>query len=211
MPAKKTKKQAVKKNTSNLDFQKLIQTSNSYKSLIYGIITVVVLFVVIVLGMRTLSQNQQGDINEGAEISEEMIDNTYTVVEGDTLWSIAEKEYGDGFKWTEIAKENNITNGAIEKGAKLRLPKIARKSETLVVTPKVTQPITKTPTQQQTPTQPTQPKIVGTSYKVVEGDNLWDISVRAYGDGYKWVELARLNNLTNPDLIYVGNVIKLSR
>lgn len=226
MATKKTKKTAKttsRRSGSALDFQRLIQTSNSYKSLIYGIITVVVLFVVIVLGIRTISQNQQGDINEGAEVTQEQTGDTYTVVEGDTLWSIAETQYGDGFKWTEIAKANNIpTNGAIEKGAKLKLPAIAQISPAQTAAPTAMQPtVTAQPSQPvsiMAPTavpQPTitstQPKITGGSYKVVEGDTLWDISIRAYGDGYRWVELARVNNLVNPDLIFVGTNLRLPR
>ena len=35
---------------------------------------------------------------------------TYTVVKGDTLWSIAEKTYGTGYKWAEIARANKLAN-----------------------------------------------------------------------------------------------------
>jgi nucleoid-associated protein YgaU len=34
----------------------------------------------------------------------------YTVVSGDTLWSIAVKTYNDGYKWTEIATTNHLTH-----------------------------------------------------------------------------------------------------
>jgi nucleoid-associated protein YgaU len=34
---------------------------------------------------------------------------TYTVRAGDTLWSIAVKVFGDGERWTELAKLNNLT------------------------------------------------------------------------------------------------------
>lgn len=54
-------------------------------------------------------------------------------------------------------------------------------------------------------------KILGTSYTVVSGDYLWAIAERAYGDGYKWVEIARANKLPNPDLIYPGTKITLPR
>ena len=54
-------------------------------------------------------------------------------------------------------------------------------------------------------------RIVEETYTVVEGDSLWDIAVRSYGDGYQWVKIAKANNLANPDLIYPGNVFKIPR
>jgi len=53
--------------------------------------------------------------------------------------------------------------------------------------------------------------ISGATYEVVRGDNLWKIAVRAYGDGYRWVEIARENKLTNPNLIHTGNILILPR
>ncbi|OGH16811.1 MAG: hypothetical protein A3C30_00030 [Candidatus Levybacteria bacterium RIFCSPHIGHO2_02_FULL_40_18] len=126
------------------------------------------------------------------EAGETTAERVYEVKEGDNLWTIAEREYKDGYKWTEIAKANNITNpDVIEKGMKLNLPEIAvaePKGELTAGT-----------------------KITGNTYKVVEDDNLWDIAVRAYGDGYKWVDVAKANSLTNPDLIHQGNQLKLPR
>lgn len=47
----------------------------------------------------------------------------YTVVKGDTLWAIAKKYYGDGNKYPEIAKANNISNAnIISVGQKLLIP-----------------------------------------------------------------------------------------
>jgi nucleoid-associated protein YgaU len=45
----------------------------------------------------------------------------------------------------------------------------------------------------------------------VKGDSLWKIAVRAYGDGYKWVSIAKANKLVNPNLIHSGNVLTLPR
>lgn len=45
------------------------------------------------------------------------------------------------------------------------------------------------------------------THTVVWGDTLWDIAIR-YGTTYQ--ELARINNIPNPNLIYVGQVIKIS-
>ncbi|MFI5265695.1 MAG: LysM peptidoglycan-binding domain-containing protein [Candidatus Levyibacteriota bacterium] len=54
-------------------------------------------------------------------------------------------------------------------------------------------------------------KITGKTYTVKAGDDLWNIAVRAYGDGYKWVDIARVNNLSNPNLIFSDNVLVIPR
>jgi 5'-nucleotidase len=47
----------------------------------------------------------------------------YMVVKGDSLWKIAEATYGDGEKWTEIAKLNSLRHpNIIQIGAELELP-----------------------------------------------------------------------------------------
>lgn len=233
MPTKKTTKKAKESGFGSFDLQKMVQSTDSYKSLIYGIVTVVVLFIVIALGIRTLQQNK-AQIDEEAlstqRTTDERAGNQYTVVEGDTLWSIAEKEYNDGFKWTEIAKANNLTEASvIEEGKKLTIPEVKADSQKVAMNPTesvsptaMTSPTVKisptnTPAATLSPTKAMQgeqkmqvgSKISGKSYKIVEGDNLWDISIRAFGDGYRWVEIARLNNLSNPDLIFPGTTLNL--
>lgn len=50
--------------------------------------------------------------------------NTYTVVKGDNLWTIAVRAYQDGYKWSEIAKANKIANpNIIHPGNVLTLPR----------------------------------------------------------------------------------------
>jgi nucleoid-associated protein YgaU len=46
-------------------------------------------------------------------------------------------------------------------------------------------------------------------YTVVKGDSLWAISVKRYGNGYRWVEIARMNNLKNPNVIHPGNTLMM--
>ncbi len=47
----------------------------------------------------------------------------YTVAKGDTLWGIAKKFYGNGSRYQEIAKANNIANAnVIHVGQKLLIP-----------------------------------------------------------------------------------------
>ncbi|GEM_PF-756264 len=146
-------------------------------------------------------------------------DKTYTVVAGDTLWGISEKMYKTGYSWSLIAKANNLTNpGLISSGTKLTIPAAESKNGTKQIaqtnsntqikpTPSIA-PSSNTQNQQQAPNQA---KIVGNSYTVQRGDYLWEIAIRAYDDGYRWVEIARANNLVNPDIIHSGNVLKLPR
>ncbi|WP_019346069.1 LysM peptidoglycan-binding domain-containing protein, partial [Mycolicibacterium conceptionense] len=48
---------------------------------------------------------------------------TYTVVSGDTLWAIAERFYGDGNKYQQIADASGIANpDLIHPGQVLTIP-----------------------------------------------------------------------------------------
>lgn len=53
--------------------------------------------------------------------------------------------------------------------------------------------------------------ITGDKYTVETGDTLWDIAQRAYGDPFKWTEIAKANNLANPNLIHRGNEFIIPR
>lgn len=51
---------------------------------------------------------------------------------------------------------------------------------------------------------------MATTYTVKKGDTLWAIAKEYLGSGTKYQELAKWNNISNPNLIYVGQVLKLS-
>ena len=129
------------------------------------------------LKIEELSQS-----NEGNLAADEV-----KVVVNDSLWKIAEREYGDGFKWVEIASLNNIKNpDKIEKGQILKLPqidKVVAKSE----------------------------EKEDRDYKVVRGDSLWKIAVREYGDGYQWIKIWTDNKdkLNSPDQLEIGMNLRL--
>lgn len=127
----------------------------------------------------------------------------YTVESGEGLWQIAEKVYHNGYQWVVIARANNLQNPElIFKGDKLIIPTI-----TAIPTPQIAQKPTLSP-----PAPAQQPEsIKSKTYTVQKGDDLWNIAVRAYGDGYRWVDIARANNLANPGLIFSGNVLQLPR
>lgn len=51
----------------------------------------------------------------------------------------------------------------------------------------------------------------GTTHTVVAGDTLWGISSRYLGDGARYMEIYNINTdtISNPNLIYVGQVLKI--
>lgn len=56
------------------------------------------------------------------------------------------------------------------------------------------------------PTTKTPPK----THTVVLGDTLWALCKRYIGNGSRYPEIAKLNKIPNPDLIYPGQVIKFA-
>lgn len=53
-------------------------------------------------------------------------------------------------------------------------------------------------------------KITPKTYKVKEGDTLWGIAKREFGDGERYKDIAELNKISNPDLIQIGQELRLS-
>jgi nucleoid-associated protein YgaU len=49
------------------------------------------------------------------------------------------------------------------------------------------------------------------NYTVLSGDSLWKIAVKMYNDGYQWVKIANENNISNPDKIEKGQILKISK
>lgn len=202
MPKKKIKPQKSNKEVS-FRVSKVLGQKNwpeSYTSLVLGLIVVVVVAILVVSFFKSrqsmeVSSDKTQRNAELQELTQEENNSVYTVVEGDNLWTISEKFYQTGYKWVDIAKMNNLSNpDVIEKGVKLKIPKIEQQKK--IVEPVVAQPNT----------------ISGTTYTVKQSEFLWDIAVRAYGDGYKWLEIANVNNISNPDyIIFTGDVLKIPR
>ena len=62
-----------------------------------------------------------GSSNEGSPNSSD--ENTYTVVEGDSFWLIAQKVYGNGAEYKKILEANHLTeNSPIRPGETLKIP-----------------------------------------------------------------------------------------
>jgi nucleoid-associated protein YgaU len=50
---------------------------------------------------------------------------------------------------------------------------------------------------------------VPSTYTVVAGDCLWTIAAKELGNPYKWPQLAAANHLSDPNLVYPGQVLQL--
>jgi LysM domain len=59
------------------------------------------------------------------------------------------------------------------------------------------------------PPPPPPPPPAPRTYTVVSGDTLWAISERFYGDGSKYQVIADASGVSNPDLIYPGQVLTI--
>ncbi len=171
---------------------KSLKLNESNISMVLGALVVVVVGVLVINYLRESKVGSpSSEISKTGEVSTK-----HVVAEGESLWSISEKYYSDGYKWVELAQANNIQNaGYIEVGQELTIPNLGTE---------VTADSVKTTTV-------SKESITGATYEVVKGDNLWEIAVRAYGDGYRWSEIARENNLGNPNLIHSGNILILPR
>lgn len=166
-------------------FLKTLKLNESSISMILGALVIVIVGILVVNYLK-----DRGFLpNEGGVATNESSVLTHQITEGETLWAISEKYYGDGYKWAAIAEANSLGNAdQIEVGQSLSLPEEGSLQGEKVVN-----------------------SITGTTYTAEKGDHLWGIAVRAYGDGYKWVEIARANNLRNPNLLFVGTVLTLPR
>lgn len=60
-----------------------------------------------------------------------------------------------------------------------------------------------------TPTPPKPKPNPQRTYTVKAGDSLWRIAQTQLGNGNRWQEIARLNNIPDPFIIHRGNVLKL--
>ncbi|MBI3109454.1 LysM peptidoglycan-binding domain-containing protein [Candidatus Daviesbacteria bacterium] len=178
------------------------QSNQSKLSMVLGALIILVAGVLIFnyfnKGKEDLGPAQQ-TTKEEADVTPENLPGQYTVKEGDTLFTVAEKYYQDGYKYNEIVKENRLTDeNAIEVGQVLQIPKLEVVAEVGEGTGGGNTTIWG-------------PRIEGDSYTVVEGDWLSTIAARAYGDIMAYPKLAAANDIQNPDLILPGQVLKIPR
>lgn len=228
-----------------------LQHNQSYLNLILGGLIVIVLGVLVynyfnrpnndinTAEQMTSEETQTGDVAKGS------LPGKYTIKQGDTLFTIAQNYYDDGYKYTEIVKANGMANeNQIEVGQEITIPKIESTEAEASTEPSMSpsamaadsvepsasaQPsIQASATPAAMETNQVEPgekgavggavnqtiwgeKITGNTYTVQPGDWLSKIAGRAYGDVMAYQKIAQANNISNPDTIEVGTVLKLPR
>ena len=181
---------------------KTIETPKSAEeivSMFLGLVIVMVVFGLVInffqkrrgsISVPGLESSISGTETEGSFDAEMESGDVYVVQKGDSLWKIASNRYNSGYKWTEIARENDLNSpGLLVVGQELKLPVVeAEKVEV-------------------------EAAIEGGEYVVERGDCLWDVAVRAYGDGYAWTRIWQANGnvLNSSDLLEIGMVLAIPR
>ncbi|MNR94730.1 N-acetylmuramoyl-L-alanine amidase sle1 precursor [compost metagenome] len=125
---------------------------------------------------------------------------TVTVQSGDSLSAIAARTLGNGERWREIFDLNRdqlSDPNLIHPGQVLKLPGGANASASPAAPPPAPKPAPK-PAPAPTVT-------------VQSGDSLSAIAIRTLGNGDRWREIYDLNRdqLSNPNVIHAGQVLKL--
>lgn len=176
--------------------KKKFNNPDSIVSLFLGVAVVIVIGVMIfnyARGKQATEVTNQEQMKAGQNATGSANSTSHTVVAGETLWSIAVNTIGSGYNWVDIQTANKITDpDTITVGQQLTIPKVAKREPGQIASAQVE---TKRP--------------ADGKYTVQKGDSLWNISVTVYGTGFRWTEIAQANNLSNPDIIFTGNVLTL--
>lgn len=157
----------------------------------------------------------------------------YTVENGDTLRSIAQKIFGDPEKYRGIMELNNLTNPRVYAGQTIRIPESMdsnviiyriRRGDTLWSISKrflgkgerygEIMTLNGLTSDMIYPGQivkiAVDGKVSPETYVVKPGDTLWRIATEFLKDGNRYVEIMKLNNLDSPD-IGVGQRLNLPK
>ncbi|GIW62971.1 MAG: hypothetical protein KatS3mg090_0797 [Patescibacteria group bacterium] len=183
------------------DLKKFVTENLTY--IITGIIIILITVGVLYNYYKGYDAVQKKDTNQqqnetNTETNEKTSNqvNEYIVKRGDNLWKIAEEVYGSGYNAVDIAQANNLDNpNLLFAGQKLVLPKDV---------------VDRTPTTDKVSSAKTEQRKANINeYTVKKGDHLWKIAQEVYGDGYAWTKIAKANNLSNPNILFTGQKLKI--
>lgn len=182
---------------------KALKINETTISTLMGGVVVLIVAILMFNYFKSIDTDKQGTLTESVKIIDvtegekpDHLPDTYKVEKGDNLWSIAEKFYKSGYNFVDIAEANSLTNaGLIEIDQELVIPQVAVRKLTVEETVLVN-------------------TIESDTYTTVAGDYLWDIAVRAYGDGFAWVSIYQMNKEligSNPNILLKGVTLSLPR
>jgi nucleoid-associated protein YgaU len=203
---------------------KLFKLNESSISMALGAVVILIVGLLVVNYFRGLDTGTTLPPVDTEDLLSTDLPTTHTVEVGEDLWKISETYYESGYNWVDIAEENSLSAPyTIEVGQELTIPDIEPRlvkdesEEELtdeMIETDISEDLEVSDVDKLTDTKPEttiSDSISESTYTVVKGDTLWGIALRAYGDGYRWVDIARENKLVNPDLIHQGNVFVLPR
>ncbi len=181
-------------------------------------------------GFRSISEDSPQSRNLEPDFSEPTF---YTVEKGDTLRNIAKKVFGDAEQYRRLMELNNLTRPIIFAGQTLRIPASINSDMILY---RVVQGdtlwklserflgqgprydeimrINRLSNDMIYPGQilkiPSEPQNSPQYYTVQQGDTLWKISQNNYGNGNRYVDIMKANNLKNGNL-RVGQILVIPK
>jgi len=171
--------------------QRSLKSPDAVLSMIIGLAVVLAIGFAVINSIKTTNIQKQAE--EQKKLEEAKLPKDHTVKEGEYLWVISEVYYKTGYNWVDIASENKLENpDLIYPNQKLTIPDVKPRFPEGDLTPAAST---------------TAPK--HTTYKIVEGDTLWDISLKEYETNYRWTDISSANKLPNPDLIYPDTILQL--
>lgn len=124
---------------------------------------------------------------------------SYTVVKGDVLWKIADK-FGVSIQSIVVVNQLSSTNLSIGQVLLIPKPETTTKPEEPVTDEEQTQP------QPEPPKDTNEPWVEYTSYKVVQGDTPWSISI---DHGIPMTEFLQVNRLSENASLQIGQTVTI--
>jgi len=177
--------------------QRSIKSPDAVLSMIIGLAVILAIGFAIINGIKTANVNKQEELKKQEEAKKQTILPTvHTTVEGENLWVISEKYYKTGYNWVDIRDANMLENpDYITVDQKLTIPDVKPRFPEGNITATAASTLA--------------PK--HTTYTILEGDTLWDISMKEYETNNRWPDISSANKLPNPDLIYPDTILQLPK
>ena len=117
---------------------------NNILTLLVGFVVMLGSVMLFKLGLDKMTDAEAASSDAYAQVNVDMNRRAilYRVQSGDTLWSLAERFYGSGRRWNEIARANDLTSGeGLAAGSIIKIP-LAGESESEAAAPEQELPTT---------------------------------------------------------------------